>query len=259
MKGRINAPFTAEQVDALNAYQRASYAHPFTCAGHDTGDRTLFATRDGWICPHCNYRQRWASDGMLQLPPDPVAELQRQAAEAPITEEWLKDAGFKWHQLDRQPDKHWLLWIGGALKDSHGLTSYEDLGVELAPAWWKNRNEEDVGNIGSWHCWLRSDAAGRYHRFIHIRPMRAAGDVVGLIEAMTGQAWDIQNHMYGSVYRPEAAARLRKEHQRLDRELTLGASPHSKWYGVEKDDSRGRALPEHLEAHADQQGEKEKP
>jgi hypothetical protein len=37
---------------------------------------------------------------------------------------------------------------------------------------------------------------------------------------------------------------------RLDRELTLGASPWHKRSGVEKDDTRGRALPEHLEAHA---------
>ena len=30
----------------------------------------------------------------------------------PLTEEWLKENGFKWHQFDRQPDKHWLLWLG---------------------------------------------------------------------------------------------------------------------------------------------------
>jgi hypothetical protein len=32
----------------------------------------------------------------------------------PISEAWLKAAGFKWSQLDRQPDKHWILWLGGA-------------------------------------------------------------------------------------------------------------------------------------------------
>ena len=33
-----------------------------------------------------------------------------------ITEDWLKANDFKWHQFDRMPDKHWLLWIGGALR-----------------------------------------------------------------------------------------------------------------------------------------------
>jgi len=36
-----------------------------------------------------------------------------------LTEEWLKRVGFKWHQLDRQPDKHWLLWLGS--RPSHDL------------------------------------------------------------------------------------------------------------------------------------------
>lgn len=35
----------------------------------------------------------------------------------PITEEWLKSVGFKWHQLDRRPEKQWLLWLGDALPE----------------------------------------------------------------------------------------------------------------------------------------------
>lgn len=62
----IKAPFTAEQVDALNRYQRLGYVHEFTCAeAHDGADRALYATREGWRCPHCDYRQDWAHAAML--------------------------------------------------------------------------------------------------------------------------------------------------------------------------------------------------
>ena len=65
----IEAPFSSEQVDALNRYQRSGVFHEFTCAEHHDGaDRTLVATRQGWICPHCDYRQSWAHRAML----DPV-------------------------------------------------------------------------------------------------------------------------------------------------------------------------------------------
>jgi hypothetical protein len=57
---RLRAPWTAKQVDALNAYQRSGAMHPFTCPGHGRGDRTLVATRRGWICVHCDYTQDWA-------------------------------------------------------------------------------------------------------------------------------------------------------------------------------------------------------
>ncbi len=32
-----------------------------------------------------------------------------------ITEDWLYAVGFRWHQLDRQPNKQWLLWLGNAI------------------------------------------------------------------------------------------------------------------------------------------------
>src|SRR5580700_3412261 len=79
-------------------------------------------------------------------------------AAMPITEEWLKESGFRWHRLERQPDKHWLLWLGDAMGDGY-MTSYEDIGIEVAPMF--KRQE--------WFCWLRSDCAGQYHRFIHLR------------------------------------------------------------------------------------------
>ncbi len=69
-EGFINSPFTAEQVDALNRYQRLDHVHEFTCPdAHDGADRTLFATRDGWRCPHCDYQQHWAHEAMLHARP----------------------------------------------------------------------------------------------------------------------------------------------------------------------------------------------
>lgn len=47
-----------------------------------------------------------------------------------ITEDWLKESGFKWHQFDRQPNKQWLLWLAGVFAD--GFTGFEDLGIELS-------------------------------------------------------------------------------------------------------------------------------
>jgi hypothetical protein len=165
-----------------------------------------------------------------------------------ITQDWLKSIGFRWHQMDRQPDKHWLLWLGDAVRDGNSLTSYEDIGVEIAPAWWKNSKNDDVGEVGRWHCWFRSDAAGRYHRFIHLRYLRTQAELVALLEALSGTPFVPENNLYGSMRTPEQAARIRKEDQRLDRQIMLNSGPHHKWADVEKDDSRGRALPEHYEA-----------
>lgn len=66
----IEAPFSSEQVDALNRYQRLGYVHEFTCPEHHGGaDRTLYATKDGWRCPHCAYQQDWAHRAMLNATP----------------------------------------------------------------------------------------------------------------------------------------------------------------------------------------------
>lgn len=393
MTGKIIAPFTSNQVDALNAFQRLGYVHPFTCPGHKSaGDRNLVATRGGWICCHCDYRQTWAHAGILNPPDDPTAALRREAASQPtdqaedecidfallqlcgflgvdpqsvswdaatetrdgdvravignilrakfgeewdpkaapsqherltgpqlkvdwvncpicdepdmrketfdgdlalidctnhgcasngapndqidkarawdaiaeknaeidslrkppdawalsalISEDWLKSVGFKWHQLDRQPSKHWLLWLGSGLNEGASLTSYEDIGIELTD----NPPGRD-GRPPEWFCWFRGDAAGRYHRFIHLRHLTMNTEVIRLVEAITGYPFDPANNMYGSVHTPRRAAAIREEDaKRLDRQM-LEASPHQKWSDVEKDDTRGRALPEHLEAH----------
>jgi hypothetical protein len=152
----------------------------------------------------------------------------------PITAEWLASVGFRWHQLDRQPDRHWLLWLGRALASKEA--DAEDLGIELAP-----RLDEP-----SWFCWLRSDLAGRYHRFLHIRYLSTQAEVAELVAALTGTPWAPENHLYGAARTPDEAARLRTERERLDRRLMLDGRP---WSEVEKGDTRGGALPEHLEAH----------
>jgi hypothetical protein len=69
----LNAPWTAEQIADLNAYQWSDYYHPYTC-GNDRMSRDhqdyqalvggdfgqLVATPEGWLCPVCGYRQNWA-------------------------------------------------------------------------------------------------------------------------------------------------------------------------------------------------------
>lgn len=149
----------------------------------------------------------------------------------PITEDWLRAVGFKWHQLSRQPDRHWVLWLGDAIAGGDGCDS---LGLELAPS-----------NDGTWFCWLRSDLAGRYHRFVHVRHMREQGEIEALVSALTGLPWAPQQHFYGSVRTPEQADRIRREHNRLDRVLAR----ERPWSATERDDSIGRPLHEHLEAH----------
>jgi len=151
----------------------------------------------------------------------------------PITAEWLKSVGFRWHQFDRQPDKHWLLWLGGAIEDRMG--DYEDLGIELAPG----------GYHSGWYCWLRADTSGRYHRFLHVRHLHTTADVEQLVAALTGQSWDPNNHLHGSAHTPKRAEWLRRDMERLDHRIREG---NHKWAEVEKDDSRGRALPEHMQA-----------
>ncbi len=160
----------------------------------------------------------------------------------PITEDWLKSVGFKWHQLDRQPSKHWLLWLGSAV----GMfADIEDIGVQVADMRFKNSAGDIVGRE-AWFVWFRGDSAGRYHRFIHVRHMRWQHELIKLIEAVSGQDWNPDNHHYGSVRTPEQAAQIRQDNERLDRTFAREGYP---WAEIEKDDTRGRALPEHYEAH----------
>jgi len=66
------APWTQEQVDRLNEFQRSGKFHPFTCGGNRTdekhldGEGVLVATVNGWMCPYCDYRQDWVHQFMLE-------------------------------------------------------------------------------------------------------------------------------------------------------------------------------------------------
>jgi hypothetical protein len=70
MSKHIKSPFTDEQIEELNKYQHSGKFHPFTCGGNRTdekhldGEGILVATKQGWICPYCDYTQDWAHDFM---------------------------------------------------------------------------------------------------------------------------------------------------------------------------------------------------
>lgn len=83
-----SAPFTQEEVDALNDYQSKGKFHPFTCCGGNKNTPNCFrikdaseldpnisyadsegilkATKDGWVCPCGEYTQNWAHSFMSE-------------------------------------------------------------------------------------------------------------------------------------------------------------------------------------------------
>lgn len=56
------APFTEDEIASLNEYQDSGYMHPFTCVCG--GHTNLVATKDGWICNKCAYKQNWCHNFM---------------------------------------------------------------------------------------------------------------------------------------------------------------------------------------------------
>ncbi|MFB7162295.1 hypothetical protein [Streptomyces sp. NPDC056242] len=88
----INAPWTSEQVDALNRYQQAGRMHPFTCGALHTSGQSpvLNATDSGWICPDptCEYTQDWAHASMLR--PEAAQPWQPAAPSEPASRD-LRD------------------------------------------------------------------------------------------------------------------------------------------------------------------------
>lgn len=149
----------------------------------------------------------------------------------PVTEERLANAGFTWSQFERQPDKHWTIWLGAASGDGPDL---EDVGLELA-----------AGYDGKWYCWLRSDTAGRYTRFVHVRYLRWWDELVDLISAVSGRPFDPADVFYGALQTKARADRFRAESERLDRRML---AQHT-WSTDLRDETLGRATPEHLQAY----------
>lgn len=69
----LPAPWTAEQVTALNWHQRAGQVGPLTCgrrAQHPEHHGVLVAEVHGWRCPAdgCDYWQKWALPFMAEPP-----------------------------------------------------------------------------------------------------------------------------------------------------------------------------------------------
>jgi hypothetical protein len=83
--GITRAPWTADEVASLNAYQQAGAYHPFTCgddacrAADPLKQAPLTASPDGWRCPRCEYTQNWAhtwmTDGSWLQPADRMAQM----------------------------------------------------------------------------------------------------------------------------------------------------------------------------------------
>lgn len=139
----------------------------------------------------------------------------------PITEDLLRANGFKWEQGDRQPTKHWLLWLGRACLIPDGANVFQgdsgDLGIELAFS---------ALDGPFCYCWIRSDFAGRYSRLLHVRRMTRWDEVTTLISALTGRPWNRGDVLYGQLWSPEDAQRLRAESERLDRRIAAERDAH---------------------------------
>lgn len=155
--------------------------------------------------------------------------MSEKHGKALITEEWLAAVGFKWHQLERQPNKQWLLWIGSA----SGNDDSQSLGIEVTK-----------GTGSDWFCWLRSDTAHRYSRFLHVRHIVFRADVINMIEGLTGEEFARSRNRYGAMLTYERALKSKQDSDRLDQVMATQGHP---WRDIEKDDTRGGSLPEHMQ------------
>lgn len=106
MSELIEAPWTYEQVKCMNIWQEAGrygLMHPFTCGkrgepGHkefaDANNEydwgILRATAEQWICPVCDYTQKFAHKFQTEPIPESYMNFQKQL----MTEE-------EWQQLKK--------------------------------------------------------------------------------------------------------------------------------------------------------------
>lgn len=80
----IYAPWTDEQVAALNRWQEWDNIHPFTCINsHSPETRDLIACETGWFCRWCDYTQNWAHDFMLNPPRNILVDWDYQDRKKP--------------------------------------------------------------------------------------------------------------------------------------------------------------------------------
>ena len=83
---KIVAPWSPDQVEALNNYQQRGRMHPFTCACN--GSLILTATPAGWVCPvSCGYTQDWAWAWMAEPQEKAGALAGDEDLDAPLSPE----------------------------------------------------------------------------------------------------------------------------------------------------------------------------
>lgn len=67
----MKAPWTTQEVEALNYMQHCGMLHPYTCDRRNDGNHpdnaVLVPTKDGWVCPHCSYKQDWFRGDVFEL------------------------------------------------------------------------------------------------------------------------------------------------------------------------------------------------
>ena len=73
----VKAPFTPEQVENLNEYQKLGKWHPFTCCSPEDisecqrrsgeNEGLLVASEEGWTCPCGKYKQDWCHQFMTDV------------------------------------------------------------------------------------------------------------------------------------------------------------------------------------------------
>jgi hypothetical protein len=92
---KITAPFTAQQIDALNTWQRWGATRPFTCPKHQA---TFQALAEGWRCPigGCTHSQDWAYEFMV-LAKYCTKENIFDSATADPSEYWIHVDAFETH------------------------------------------------------------------------------------------------------------------------------------------------------------------
>lgn len=74
MDKNIFAPWDEKTVRLLRLYQENEKAHPYTCGTNGCKSKYgwvveathLIPTECGWICPKCDYKQKWVSASVLE-------------------------------------------------------------------------------------------------------------------------------------------------------------------------------------------------
>lgn len=110
----------------------------------------------------------------------------------PISEEWLKEIKLEPRTLKGDKFKHWFLWIGACIPGAVQFFGNESLALELS---------QDDQDEKRYFCWLVQDynkpgcAKSIFMRFLFNK-----GDFILLLEAITGEEWDPQMIVNGTLY-----------------------------------------------------------